>query len=93
MVKHRQLAPTVGLLANDRQKNTMASLNDNPLLEKGTSFLVGSWIFIVDGSGGFESCSIGQDPPEVPEAAKQREFDEFINQLEEVGFSKLNNEA
>ena len=37
MVKHQQLAPTVGPLANDRQKNPMAPLNDNPVLKKGTS--------------------------------------------------------
>ena len=71
----------------------MASLDDTPVLEKGTSLPVGSWIFITDGSSGFESLSINQEPPEVSEAAKRREFDEFIDQLEEIGFSNLNNEA
>ena len=71
----------------------MASLDDTPVLEKGTSFRVGSWILIADGSGGFESYSINQDPPEVSEAAKRHEFDEFIDQLEEIGFSNLSNEA
>ena len=71
----------------------MASLDDNPMLEKGTSLRVGSWIFITDESGGFESFSIVQDPPKVSEATKQREFDEFIDQLKEIGFSDLNNEA
>ena len=71
----------------------MASLDDNPLLEKGVSLRIGSWVFIADGSAGFESCSINQDPPEISEAAKQREFDEFTDQLEEIGFSNLNNEA
>ena len=93
MVKHRPLAPTVGHLANDRQKNSMASLDDPPVLEKGTSFRVGSWIFIADGSGGFENCPIDQDPPEVSEAAKRREFDEFIDKLKEIRFSNVNNEA
>ena len=83
----------MGHLANDRQKNLMASLDDNRVLEKGTSFRVGSWIFIADGSGGFENCSIDQDPPEVSKATKHHEFDEFIDQLEEIGFSDLNNEA
>ena len=82
-----------GALAKDRQKNWMASLDNNPVLEKGTSLRIGSWIFIADGSGGFESCSTDQDPPEVSEAAKQREFDEFIDQLEEFGVSNLINEA
>ena len=71
----------------------MASLDDTPVLEKGTSLRVGFWIFIADGSGGFESYSINQDPPKVSEAAKRREFDEFIDQLEEIGYSDLNNEA
>ena len=71
----------------------MASLDDNPLLEKGTSLRICSWIFVDDGLGGFESCSIDQDPPEVSEAAKRREFDEFIDQLEEFIFSNLSNEA
>jgi hypothetical protein len=83
----------VGPLANNRQKNSMASLDDTLLLEKGTSLRVGSWIFIADGSGSFESYSINQDPPEVSKAAKCRGFDEFIDQLEEIGFSNLNNEA
>ena len=87
------MAPTVGHLANDRQKNSMAFLDDNPVLEKGTSLRIGSWIFIADGSGGFESCSIDRDPPEVSEATKRREFDEFIDQLEEIGFSDLNKET
>ena len=92
MVKHRQLAPSVGPLANDHRKNSMASLDDAPVLEKGTSLRIGSWIFVADGSGGFKSYSINQDPPEVSEAAKHHEFDEFIDQLEEIGFSNLNNE-
>ena len=71
----------------------MASLDDNLVLENGTSFRVSSWIFIADRSGGFESRSIDQDLPEVSEAAKHREFDEFIDQLEEIGFPNLNNEA
>ena len=71
----------------------MASLDDTPVLEKGTSLRVGSWIFIADGSGGFESYSINQDPPEVSEAAKRHEFNEFIDQLEEIGFLDLSDKA
>ena len=63
------------------------------MLEKGTSFRVGSWIFVTDGSGSFESYSIDQNPSEVPEAARHHEFDNFVDQLEEVGFLTLNNES
>ena len=71
----------------------MASLDDTLVLEKGTSLRVGSWIFIADGSCGFESCSIDQDPPEILEAAERCEFDEFVDQLEEIEFLDLNKEA
>jgi len=83
--------PTVGPLTNDRQKNSMASLDDNPVLEKGTSLRVGSWIFIADGSGGFESCSSDQSPPKV--YASHHEFDDFIDRLEEVELSTLSNKT
>ena len=71
----------------------MAPLDDNPMLKKDTSLHVGSWIFITDGPGSFESCSIDQDPLEILEAAKRCEYDEFIDQLEEIRFSDLNKEA
>ena len=65
----------------------MAPLNDNLVLENGTSFRVGSWIFITNGSGSFESHPIDQDLPEVSKVAKHRELDDFVDQLEEIGFS------
>ena len=55
----------------------MAPLDDRPVLEKGTSFCVGSWIFIADESGGFESRSTDHDLPEVLEVAKWPEFDDL----------------
>jgi len=82
----------VGPLANDHQKNPMASLDDYSVLEKGTSLRIGSWIFVADGSGGFKSRSTDQDLPEAAEAAKRLDLDEFIDQLEGIGFSDLNNE-
>ena len=78
---------------NNRQKNSMAPLDDNSVLEKGTSFRVGSWIFVSNGSGGFESCSTDQNVPEASETAKHHELDDFIDQLKEIGFSALNNET
>jgi len=83
----------VGPLANDRQKNLMAPPGDNSVPEKGTSFRVGSWIFVTDGSGSFESYPIDQNPPEVAEATSHHEFDDFVDRLEEVGFSALDAET
>ena len=86
MVKYRQLAPTVGPLANDRQKNSMALLDDNSVPTEGTSFCVSSWTFVADGSRGFKSRPIDQAPTKAPETTVHHEFDDFIDQLEEVGF-------
>ena len=53
MVKHRQLAPTMGLVSDDLPTNFMASPNRNDALDQGTTFTFGSWTCVVDGSGGF----------------------------------------
>ena len=71
----------------------MAPPDDNSVPEKGTFFRVDSWIFVTDGSGGFEIFSIDQNPQEVSEVARYHKFDDFIDQLEEVEFSALNNET
>jgi len=60
----------VGQFANDRHKNSMAHLDDNSVLDKGTSFLVGSWIFVANGLGGFKNRPTDQNTPEASEAAK-----------------------
>jgi len=77
----------MGPLANDHQKNSMAFLDDNSIVLEGASFRIGSWIFITDGSGGFESYPIDRNTPEVSEATKRCEFDDFVDQLEEIGSS------
>ena len=92
-VKHRQLAPTVGPLANDHQKNSMVFLNDNSMPLEGISSCVGSWIFVADGSGGFKSRPIDQTAKEVPEATNHGEPNDFVDQLEEVGIPALDNET
>ena len=62
----------------------MAPLDDNSVPFEGTSFCVGSWIFVADGSGGFKSRPIDQNTLETSEAAKLHEIDDFIDQLKEV---------
>ena len=69
----------------------MASLDDNSVPSEDTSFCVGSWIFIADGSGGFRSRPIDQNTPEASEAARRQEIYDFVDQLEEVELSVLNN--
>ena len=65
----------------------MAFLDDNSIALEGISFRVGSWIFIANGSGGFESLPVDRNIPEIFEAAKLPELDDFVDQFEEVGFS------
>ena len=71
----------------------MAHLDDNSVLDKGTSFCVGSWIFVADGSGSFESRPIEPNAPETSEAAKCHEIDDFIVWLKEIGLPASNSET
>ena len=69
MVKHRQLVPTVGHLAKDQQKNSMASFEFSfPAIDAGTTFVFGSWVYIANGSGGFSSHLIDPMSTETPRA-------------------------
>ena len=67
-VKHRQLAPTVGPLAKDQQKNPMASFEFSFLaIDAGTTFVFGSWVYIANSSGGFSSHLIDPASTETPQ--------------------------
>ena len=83
----------MGPLTNYHQKNSMAPLDDDSVASEGTSFCVGSWIFIADRSGGFESRPIDQATLKVPEATSHHEIDDFIDQLKEVGLPASNSET
>jgi len=71
----------------------MAPLDVNSVPSEGTSFCVGSWIFVADGSGGFKSRTIDQSALEIPEATSHHEINDFIDQLEEVGLPASNSET
>ena len=71
----------------------MAPLDDNSVPSEGTSFCVGSWIFVANGSGGFKSRTIDQSALEIPEATSHHEINDFIDQLEEVGLAASNSET
>ena len=67
MVKYRQLAPTVGPLAKDQQKNLMASFEFSfPAIDAGTTFVFGSWVCIANGSGRFSSHLVNPASAETP---------------------------
>jgi hypothetical protein len=53
-VKHRQLAHQVGMFIEHPPENSMASFNfTSVVLDEGTTFIFGSWIYVADGLGGF----------------------------------------
>jgi len=62
----------------------MAPLDDNSMPAKGTSFFMGSWIFVADRSGGFNSRPIDQNTLEASEVTRRQEDDDFVDQLEEI---------
>jgi len=62
----------------------MASFDDDSVPPKGTTFFVGSWCFVANGSGGFDSHLIDPRAPEASEAARRRVIDDFIDHLDEI---------
>ena len=62
----------------------MAPLDNNMMPAKGTTFYIGSWVFITDGSGGFDSQLIDPSAPKTSEAARHREVDNFVDQLDVI---------
>ena len=53
--KHRQLAPTVRQIADDLVMNLMENSDLASMLEKGATFIFGSWFCEVDGVSVFNS--------------------------------------
>ena len=66
MVKHRQLAPTVGPNSDYLPTNSMASPKFDNVLEKGTTLSFGVWIFVADGSVDFTSYVAKEQNIETP---------------------------
>jgi hypothetical protein len=63
----------------------MASFNfTSVVLEEGTTFTLGSWVCIADGSGGFNSHLVNPRELEVPAATQRSDLDEFIDNLDEM---------
>jgi hypothetical protein len=63
----------------------MASFNfTSAMLDEGTTFVFGSWIFMANGSGGFNSHLAETSKPEAPIANRRNNLDEFIDNLNEM---------
>ena len=64
----------MGLIANDQQKNSMASFDFSfPAIDAGTTFVFGSWACIANGSDGFDSHLTNTMSPE---GSQEKQLDE-----------------
>jgi hypothetical protein len=64
----------------------MAPLDNNAVLAKGTTFYLGSWVFVANGLGGFDSHLIDPSASEASEVTRRREINNFVDQLDEIEF-------
>jgi hypothetical protein len=54
------------------------------VLDEGTTFIVGSWICVANGSGGFNSHLANTREPEVYVATQRSRLNEFVDNLDEM---------
>jgi hypothetical protein len=74
-VKHRQLVHQVGVFIEHPPENSMALFNfTNAVLDKGTTFIFGSWICVANGSR----------KPEASKSTRSSNLDEFIDNLDKL---------
>jgi hypothetical protein len=84
-VKHRQLVRQVGVFIEHPPENSMASFNfTSAVLDEGTTFVFGSWIYVANGLGGFNSHLADSSKPEASTPTRRSDLDEFIDNLEEL---------
>jgi hypothetical protein len=85
VVKKRQLAREVGVFIEHPPKNSMASLNfTSAMLDKGTTFIFGSWICVANGLGGFNSYLANSKEPEATLSTPSSDLDDFIDNLDDM---------
>jgi hypothetical protein len=89
-VKHRQLVRQVGVFIEHPLENSMASLSfTSNALDKGTTFIFGSWICVANGLGGFISHLVDSKKPEASAATRRSNLDSFVDDLNELLLSDL----
>jgi hypothetical protein len=66
-------------------ENSMASFNfTSVLLDEGTTFIFGSWIYVANGLGGFNSHLANSMEPEASSSTRSSNLDEFIDNLDDL---------
>jgi hypothetical protein len=84
-VKHRQLARQVGVFIEHPPENSMASFNfTSAMLDRGTTFIFGSWICVANGSGGFNSHLANSRELEASSSTRSSDLDEIIDNLDKL---------
>jgi hypothetical protein len=83
-IKHRQLARQVGVFIEHPPENSMTSFSfTSTVLDEGTTFIFGSWIYITNGSGGFNGHLANSRKPEVSTPTPCSDVDKFVDSLDE----------
>jgi hypothetical protein len=54
------------------------------VLDKGTTFVFGSWVCIADGTGSFRQHLVDDMKPKASAASQRSGLDEFIDNLDET---------
>jgi hypothetical protein len=84
-IKYRQLALQVWGLIEDPPENSMASFNfTSAVLDKGTTFIFSSWIYVADGLGGFNNHLANSKELEVSPSTSSSDLDDFIDNLDDM---------
>jgi hypothetical protein len=84
-VKHRQLERQVGVFIEHPPENSMASLSfTSTVLNEGTTLIFGSWIYVANGLGGFNSHLVDSRKTEASAATRRSNLDYFIDDHDEL---------
>jgi hypothetical protein len=56
----------------------------SPVLDKGTTFIFGSWICIANGLGGFNNHAADSRKPEASTPTRSNNLDKFVESIDEL---------
>jgi hypothetical protein len=86
-VKHRQLARQVGVFIEHPPENSMASFDfTSDVLDGGTTFVFGSWVYIANGSGGYNSRLADTKELEAPTTPSRYDANDLADCLGGIQF-------
>jgi hypothetical protein len=84
-VKHRQLARQIGVFIEHPLENSMASFNfTSAVLDKDTTFIFESWIYVANGLGGFNSHLVDSRKPMASTSTRSSNLNEFVDNLDKL---------